>query len=184
LNLLLGRHPQPINLGINLMTQQLPGQLKYGVPANLLSRRPDMRIAEYHLQAAQADVKAAGALFYPSLTITPYVGFQAFTPAQMFDISAMAAGALAGLMAPIFQQDRVKGQYKIATAANMEALLQYQKTLLQGVNEVVAEIKGLEFLSEAYKLKEQELKELTAAVSTSRDLYSAGYANYLEIITA
>jgi hypothetical protein len=48
----------------------------------------------------------------------------------------------------------------------------------------VAEIKGLEFLSEAYKLKEQELKELTAAVSTSRDLYSAGYANYLEIITA
>jgi NodT family efflux transporter outer membrane factor (OMF) lipoprotein len=184
LNLLLGRHPQPINLGINLMTQQLPGQLKYGVPANLLSRRPDMRIAEYNLQAAQADVKAARALFYPSLTITPYVGFQAFTPAQMFDITSMAAGALAGLTAPIFQQGRVKGQYKMANAANMEALLQYQKTLLQGVNEVVAEIKGLEFLSEAYKLKEKELQELTEAVSTSRDLYVAGYANYLEIITA
>ena len=184
LNLLLGRHPRPINLGINLMTQQLPSQLKYGVPANLLSRRPDMRIAEYNLQAAQADVKVARALFYPSLTITPYVGFQAFTPAQMFDITSVAAGALAGLTAPIFQQGRVKGQYKMATAANMEALLQYQKTLLQGVNEVVAEIKGLEFLSEAYKLKEQELQELTAAVSTSRDLYVAGYANYLEIITA
>lgn len=184
LNYLLGRHPQPINLGINLMTQQLPAQVKYGVPANLLSRRPDMRMAEYSLQAARADVKAARAMFYPALTITPYIGFQAFTPAQMFDIASLTAGAIGGLTAPIFQQGRIKGQYKMANAANVEALLQYQKTLLQSVNEVVAEIKGMEYLNEAYKLKERELQELTAAVSTSRDLYIAGYANYLEIITA
>jgi outer membrane protein TolC len=184
LNFLLARHPQPLNLGVNLMSVPLPANLAFGVPANLLSRRPDMRMAEYNLQAAEADVQAARAMFYPSLTITPYVAFNAFTPAKMLDLQSAAAGMVAGLTAPLFQQGRIKGQYSIANAANREALLQFQKTLLQAVNEVVAEIKGIEYLSEAYRLKDLELKELQSAVSTSRDLYVAGYANYLEIITA
>jgi NodT family efflux transporter outer membrane factor (OMF) lipoprotein len=184
LNFLLARHPQPIIQNLELMNQQPWSKLKYGVPANLLSRRPDMRMAELNLQAAQADVKAARAMFYPSLTITPYIAFNAFSPAQLANWQSGAAGMIAALTAPVFQQGRIRGQYSIANAANLEALLQYQKTLLRGVNEVVAEIKGIEFLTEAFKLKEQELAELNRAVSTSRDLYLAGYASYLEIITA
>lgn len=184
LNFLLARHPQPVNQNLDLMKQQPAAKFQFGVPANLLSRRPDMRMAELNLQAAQADVKAARAMFYPSLTITPYLAFNAFSPAQLANWQSGAAGIMAGLTAPLFQQGRIRAQYKIANAANMEALLQYQKTLLLGVNEVVAEIKGIEFLTEAYKLKEQELAELNRAVSTSRDLYVAGYASYLEIITA
>ncbi|HMP92603.1 MAG TPA: TolC family protein [Phnomibacter sp.] len=184
LNFLLGRHPQPINLGINLMSQSLPSQLKFGVPANLLSRRPDMRMAEFMLQAAMADVEAARKMFYPSITLNPYVGFNAFTPAQLLNVTSLAAGALGAATAPVFQQGRIKGQYQIANTAQIEALYQYQKTLLQCVNEVVAEIKGIEFLQEAFALKEKELQQLRRALATSRDLYVAGYANYLEIITA
>ncbi|MBD2714342.1 efflux transporter outer membrane subunit [Hymenobacter sp. BT646] len=184
LNQLLGRYPQPIARGAALPQQTLPARLSAGLPSAALLRRPDVRQAELDLQAARADVDAARAAFLPSLTLTPYVGFNAFRSNMLFDPSSLAFGAVAGLAGPILNRAQLKADQRTAVAANLETYYLYQKTLQTGFREVVTGLKGLENFRAAAALRQQEVDLLTKGVATANDLYVAGYASYLEVITA
>lgn len=184
LNLLAGRYPQDIARDTTFFKQELPGALQTGVPASMLTRRPDIQQAELELVAAKANVSAARKAFLPSLNITPYLGLNAFSANLLFDGGSVAAGALAGLTAPIFAQNKLKAGHAIATAEQNQALYRYQQTLLQGFTEVVTQLHQVRNRRAAFALKQQEVTELTDAVSTVNDLYLTGYANYLELITA
>jgi multidrug efflux system outer membrane protein len=184
LNVLAGRYPQAIPRDSSLMRQQLPALVQTGFPSLLLTRRPDIQQAEQELEAAKADVSAARAAFYPSLILSPYIGFNAFKPSLLFNGGSLAYGVLGGLAAPLLNQNQLKAGYHIANAQNKEAVYNYQKTLLSSFSEVVTSLKSIENNQQSFLLKEQELKELGNAVITARELYLNGYANYLEIITA
>jgi len=184
LNFICGRYPQDITRDTSLMQQQLPSSLTTGLPSLLLTRRPDIQQAELELQAAQANVTAARKAFLPSLNLTPYIGFNAFKPNLLFNSGSIAYGAVAGLTAPIFNQNKIKAGYAMANAQNKEAVYNYQKVLLGSFSEVITTLNSIENGSNSFKLKEQEVKELTNAVATAKDLYLTGYANYLEVISA
>ncbi|WP_153798911.1 TolC family protein [Foetidibacter luteolus] len=184
INLICGRYPQTISRDTSLMHQQLPASLQTGLPSTLLTRRPDIQQAELELEAAEANVLAARKAFLPSLNLTPYIGLNAFKPNVLFNSGSVAYGAVAGLTAPIFNQNKLKAGYAIANAQNKEAIYNYQKVLLSSFSEVVTSLKSIENGSESFKLKEQEVRELTNAVATAKDLYLTGYANYLEVISA
>jgi len=129
-------------------------------------------------------VLAARKAFLPSLTINPYVGLDAFTPGLLMKSGSGVFGILGQLTAPIFRQKSLRAQYLIANAANKEAVYNYQQKLLDAYSEVVTQMSAVQQYRQAYRMKEQEVRHLQAAVATARDLYLSGYASYLEVITA
>ncbi|MGX5816663.1 efflux RND transporter permease subunit [Chitinophaga lutea] len=183
LNALLGRFPQPVPRGASLMDAALPASLQAGIPAQVLARRPDVLQAELELAAAKADVKAARAAFMPSLQITAAAGFNAFKAGLLFQSPAsMAYSLLGGLTAPVFNRQELRSQYKIATAEGMAAFHNYRQAVVQGYQEVSTGLFQVSNARAALALKEQEVLVLKEAVSDARDLFSTGYANYLEVI--
>ena len=184
LNRLLGRYPQPIARGTSILKQHLPDIVRAGVPSSMLLRRPDIQQAELELTAARADVEAARAAFLPSLVISPYAGINAADLSMLLKPESLALGALAGLTAPIFSKNRIRANYDRASAQTMAAYYDYQQRILTGHQEVVSNLKRVENYRKVYELRQQEAEVLTAAVSTSNDLFAAGYATYLEVITA
>lgn len=185
LNLLLGRYPQTIPRTKDISELELPAAIHEGIPSTLLLNRPDIQQAELELMASEADVQAARAAFLPSLTIYPYVGFNAIKPSLLLQTpESLAAGVLGGITAPIFNKKRIRSQFNRRVAERAEAFYQYQKTIITGYGEVVNNIRGIENLEQIYTMKEQEVEVLLNAVSTSNVLFTSGYATYLEVITA
>jgi multidrug efflux system outer membrane protein len=184
LNNLLGRFPSSISRDSLKTLHVVSQQFGTGLPSQLLLRRPDIRAAEQELVAAKADVHAARAAFYPSLTIKPFVGLNAFSLPMLFNGASLAYGIAGGLTAPIFNQKRIKAAYKISLAENREAYQEYRKKVINAYSEVITHLNSIGNLTKAFNFKEQEVTALQNAVSISRDLYLGGRASYLEIIAA
>ena len=184
LNQLLGRYPQPIRRGTDLPAQGLPARLGAGLPATALLRRPDVRQAELALRASGAEVDAARAAFLPALTLTPYVGLNAFRSSLLLDPGSIVYGAVAGLAGPILNRAQIRADFRQAVASNHEGYYHYQQTLQTGFREVVVGLQGLENFRAVTDLRTREVAQLTSAVATANDLFVAGYATYLEVITA
>lgn len=185
LNLLLGRFPEPIPRGKTILEQPLPESIHSGLPSGLLLRRPDIQQAELRLAAARADIEAARAAFLPSLRLSPYLGVNAAKTALLFSTpESLIVGAIGSLSAPIFQKRQIRSNFERRSAQNMVAAYDYQKAMLAGFQEVVTDLKRIRNFERIYELKEQEVNVLQSAVSTSNDLFTSGYATYLEVITA
>lgn len=182
LNALIGRLPVPITRRV---TAVLPDIVNKGIPAGLLLQRPDVLQAELELRAGQADIEAARAAFLPSLTLTPYAGFNAFKAGLLFRTPAsMAWGVAGGLTAPVFNKRQLKAQFNISSAATMSAFYAYRQAIVNGYQEIATALAGVENQQQAYQLKSKEVAVLQGAVSTANTLFSTGYASYLEVITA
>ena len=185
LNRLLGRYPQPIRRGRALVAQAVPTALSAGLPAAMLLRRPDVQQAELELAATRADVAAARAAFLPSLTLSPYVGLNAYSPTLLLQTpGALAYGLLGGLAAPVLNRSALKADYGRSAARQRAAYWNYQKAIQTGFEEVSTNLRGLENYRRVAALRQQEVTALTRAVAVSNDLYRASYANYLEVVTA
>ncbi len=184
LNQLLGRYGGTITRGRPLPQQVLPARLGAGMPATALLRRPDVRQAELELSASRADVDAARAAFLPALTLTPYIGFNSFRISSLLDPASLAYGALAGLTGPLLNRAQYRADYRVAVAGSYENYYRYQQALQTGFREVVTGLQGLENYRAAAAARQREVAVLARAVATSNELFVAGYATYLEVITA
>lgn len=184
LNMLLGRYPQQIKRGSSLMKLSVLTKLSTGIPANLLLNRPDVNAAMHQLTAAYADVAAARAMYYPSFAISPFIGFQGFRLPSFFDATSIAAGIAGNITGPIFNRKKIRGQYSINEAQARQAWLTYNKLMQTAVMEVQNGLQGMDNLNNQFVLKEGEVASLATAIGTANDLYTNGYANYLEVITA
>ena len=184
LNKLAGRYPQPlIRWSINRYDSVL--SVTTGIPDRMIYQRPDLRQNELELIAAQADVSVARAAFYPSLTLSAAAGFSAFDVSKWFLSPASAAyGVGGGLVAPIFQRGRIKALYAAANARQRIALEQYQKSLLNAYHEVYTVAHNHYNLEQQLEVKQREVDVLRRASVNSNDLFTVGYATYLEVITA
>lgn len=183
LNLLLGRFPAPI-LRTKLTEQIFPEQIKSGVPANMLRRRPDIQQAQLEMQAFYSDQQGAQLAFLPSLNITALLGFNAFKGNLLFAPASIAYGAAAGLAAPIINRKGLKAIQKRSEAESKAALFNYNKTILTGFQEVSTGFRKLDNTKKILALKAQEVEVLQQGVAISKDLFLSGYASYLEVILA
>ncbi len=185
INFLLGRYPQHIPRKKDISELALPSTLNEGIPSDLLLNRPDIQQAELELLAAKADVQAARAAFLPSISISPYGGFNALTASKLFQSpGSLAVGVLGGITAPVFNRNRIRSDFTYSVAKRYEAFYDYQKSILRGYGEVVNSIRNIGNLEAVYSLKEEEVNELSNAVATSNISFTTGYATYLEVITA
>jgi NodT family efflux transporter outer membrane factor (OMF) lipoprotein len=183
INFLLGRFPQPITRDKASFKDQLPMLIKAGIPSQLLKNRPDIKQAEFELFAAKCDVKIARAEFYPSLNIRGGLGYNAFKTAYMFTSPESFIYSIAGeLVAPLINRSAIKAEFNTAKAYQLEALYDYQKTILNGFVEVTNEMSNISNLEKAYTVKSQEVEVLTKSIDISNDLFKSARANYLEVL--
>lgn len=182
INFLCGRMPQKIARSRNFLEKAVP-TIRTGTPVQMLRLRPDVRMAEKELEAARFGLRSAQAAFLPSLTLDAYAGFNSFRSDVLFNPASLAFGLLAGLVAPIFQNNALKANYKVSVARNREAFFEYQKTLLRAFQEVQTFQKIFANLQLVYDLRSKEVAELQKAIVTAQDLFKTGFANYLEVIT-
>jgi len=183
LNFILGRYPQPIVRNKAAFSESVPYQIKVGVPSDMLTNRPDVKQAEYDLVAAKANVKIAKAAFYPSLVITASAYKDAFKTSLLFKPESFAYDVLGNLAAPVINRSAIKAQFRTAKANQVEAIYNYQKTILNGYMEVYNEMVNLKSIKQALDLKSREVEALNQAVSSSNQLFKNGRANYLEVLT-
>jgi len=185
INFLLGRYPQPIERAKNVFFNGVPQQISAGVPSQLLENRPDVRAAEFQIEASKFDLKAAKAAFFPNFNITASFGFQAFNPEFLFMSPASIAYSVMGtLVAPLINMNALKAQFNTAKANQLTAMYNYQKTILNAYVEVANELSNIQNLQQVNTLKKQQSEVLEQSVDTSKELYKYARASYLEVLLA
>ena len=183
LNFLCGQFPTTIVRDKSKFNAIDTTDITVGIPSQLLRNRPDIRQAELELAASKFDVKSAKAAFYPSFIMNGSVGYQAFNTALLFQSPQSLAYTIFGnLTAPLLNRSAIKAKFNTAKANQTEALLNYQKIILNGYVEVANEIANLNNLEKLYVLKNQEVLSYTQSTEIANDLFQSGRATYLEVL--
>lgn len=183
LNVLLGRFPQSIVRSSGSIYDSMPDKVHAGIPSELLVNRPDIRESEMQLLAAKADVKSARAAFFPVLSITGGVGYNAFSPTYLFSSPQSIAYNLFGnLAAPVLNRSAIKADFAKANALQVEALHNYQKRIIVAFDEVSSELSNIQNLQAVHDFRKQEVEVLNKSVQTCTDLFRTGRATYLEVL--
>ncbi|MEQ8239109.1 MAG: TolC family protein [Cyclobacteriaceae bacterium] len=183
LNFLVGRYPQATARNADAFNQLMPNIVLAGIPSQLLQNRPDIRQAELELAAANLDIKVAKARFYPSLDISAGIGYQAFNPSYLLNTPESMLFRLAGdLVAPVVNRNAIKAMYYNANAKQIQAVYQYEQTILKAYIEVANQLSNMNNLDKRYSLKEEQVSALIEAVSISNNLFRGARADYMEVL--
>lgn len=183
INFLLGRFPQPIPRSKANFTDLVPPSIQEGLPSQLLANRPDIKQAELDLAAAKLDVKVAKAKFYPSLGISASIGYQAFNPSYLLRTPESIFYSLAAdLAGPLINKNAIKADYLTANAKQLQAVYNYERSILNGYIEVANQLSNLSNLQKSYDLKAKQAKALTESIEISNDLFKSARADYFEVL--
>jgi multidrug efflux system outer membrane protein len=184
ISVLAGRPPGAIRRGRTLEEQSVPPSIPVGIPAALLERRPDVVGAERLLLAANADIGAAKALFYPTITLTGSGGVASSDLGDLLKGDSVIWSFGAGLFQPLFNAGRIRRNYEAALARFDQALAGYQQAAINAYREVADALISIQKLADARREQEAGVEALRDASQLSRDRYDSGLANYLEILIA
>lgn len=183
INFLLGRFPQPVPRNSGNFEHIVPAAVQAGIPSQLLAYRPDIRRAEQELAAAKLDVKVARARFYPSVGISASVGYQAFDPAYLLKGPESLLYSVAGdLAAPLINRNAIKAAYYSANAKQVQAVYNYERTILNAYVEVANQLAKVGNLEKSYGLKSQQVQALSQSVDISNNLFRSARADYMEVL--
>jgi len=184
LSILLGQNPGPIVRGRTLTEEPVPVAVPAGLPSELLERRPDVREAEENVVAANAQIGVAKAAFFPSISLTGTGGLESNALNSFLSAPSQTWNAGLSITQPVFEGGRLRSGLRLARAQHQEAMLSYQQTvqnaLEQVSNALIATQKNREF-------REQQDMLTGAALRTdqlSEVLYKNGGASYLQVLTA
>lgn len=184
ISLLLGRPPGPITREGLTGEETSPPAIPPGLPASLLERRPDVVQAEQLLVAANADIGAAKALFFPTISLTGFLGGVSGDLTQFLGGDGAVWSVSPGLFQPIFQAGRIRRNLEAAQARFDQALAVYQKAALNGYREVSNSLVTIQKLADRRQFQETGVMVLTDAADLARARYDSGLASYIEILTA
>lgn len=183
INFLLGRYPQPIPRNSEPFEHLIPEDIRAGIPSQLLANRPDIKQAELELAAAKLDVKVAKARFYPSLGISASIGYQAFDPAYLVKTPKSLLYSLAGdITAPLINRNAIKATYYNANAKQIQAVYNYERTILNAYVEVVNQVTKINNLEKSYDLKSKQVEALSQSINISNSLFNSARADYMEVL--
>ncbi|KKO06003.1 hypothetical protein LCGC14_0070150 [marine sediment metagenome] len=183
LNFLIGRQPQPIALSSEGFIDTPMDTIYSGIPSQLLLNRPDIRQAEYELEAAKLNIKVARANFYPSIGLKAGVGLQAFNPKYLTETpESLIYSAVGDIVGPLINRNAIKAGYNTANSKQIQAVYEYEKAILSGYIEVVNQLSKMDNLKKSYDLKENQVKALTESIDLSTRLFQSARIEYIEVL--
>ncbi len=185
INFLLGRFPQPIaRLSTEYINLNLRA-LNVGVPSQLLQNRADIRQAERELAACGLDIRVARARFFPSVNLSAGVGLEAFNTNYLLDTpESMLYRAGGDIVAPLLNRKAIKAAYMSANARQIQAVYEYQQTVLNAYVEVVNRMSKVENYGQSIKIKKEQLASLESSVDNATKLFQNARAEYMEVLLA
>jgi NodT family efflux transporter outer membrane factor (OMF) lipoprotein len=182
INFLTGRFPHPINRNSEKFNELDVDSISAGIPSQLLVNRPDIRQAELELLASRLDVKSARAAFYPSLSLSAGLGFQAFNPSYLVQPESILYNLAGDLTAPLINRNAIRATYNTANAQQIQAIYEYEQTILNAYVDVVNELAKLENYSDSYNTKSQEVEILKQSIKIANSLFNSARADYAEVL--
>ena len=182
LNFLAGRFPQPVARTTATFSTMVPNGITTGIPSQLLENRPDIKQAELELVAAKLEVKVAKAQFYPSLGISAGIGYQAFNPSYLIKPQSLLYSIAGDLAAPLINRNAIKATYYNANAKQIQAVYNYERTILNAYVEVANQQAKLANMEKTFSLKARQVEALNQSIAISNDLFTSARADYMEVL--
>jgi NodT family efflux transporter outer membrane factor (OMF) lipoprotein len=183
INFLTGSFPKSISRNSQNFTSLVPDSIHAGIPSQLLENRTDIKQAERELAASKLDVKATKAAFYPSLMIMAGAGYQAFNPTYLLNTPQSLLYSLAGdIVAPLVNRNAIKANYYSANSRQIQAVYNYERTIVRAHIEVVNQLSNIDNLKKSYDLKVQQVQALTQSIDISISLFKSARADYMEVL--
>lgn len=182
INFLVGRFPQPVARNSETFMAAKPDVVATGLPSDLLENRPDVKAAELRLEASKLDTKSAKARFYPSLRLDAGIGFESFNLAHLIDPRSLAFNVAGGLIAPLLNRAAIKADYRSANARQVQAVFEYERSILQAYTDVYNQLTAISNLKQRYQQLSDQVAALHAAIETSKALYQSAQADYNEVL--
>lgn len=185
LQILCGEYPDKIERAGNIDAAEVAVVFPAGIPASLLSRRPDVKASEYAVMSANAKTGLAKATMYPTLSLSPSIGVNSFEFENWFNFPGSVTKTIAANLAqPIFRKKALKTAYEVAVIEQEKAVVQFKQSFITAVGEVSDAMSRLKYSDERMILAKDKAESLDKATSDASLLYKSGMANYLEVIAA
>jgi len=183
LSILLGRNPGPVERGVKLSDLTMP-PIPAGLPSDLLERRPDVLQAEQNLVSANAQMGAAKALFFPTISLTGVAGFASeelstlwLGPSKLWNYAGNVTG-------PIFTGGGILGQFRQSEASREGALWAYQQAVQSAFADTENALISRKKILEQFAAEQRKVQAFREYERMAELQYNAGYTPYLTVLNA
>lgn len=187
LELLLGM-PLPERLlppeGIALDAIVAVDRIPAGLPSDLLRNRPDILAAEHSLMAANADIGAARAAFFPSISLTASTGTASDQLSGLFDSGSRSWSFVPQVSLPIFNGGRLRAQLAVSKADRDIAVASYEKSIQSAFREVADALAEREVVDRQLQAQQRREVAAEAAFDLVQQRYEVGVSSYLDVLDA
>lgn len=174
--------------GLQITPPQTLLQVDYALPAdvgiNLVGRRPDIVATRWQAEAGQSRIEQRKAMFYPNVNLAAFVGVQSLGINRLVESGSYTSNAGPAIYLPIFLGGKLRADLAVARAEYDENVANYEKTLIQALNEVADVAASLKQLQKQIKLADQSVAAQTRGVQVAVNRYRGGLANYLDVLIA
>ncbi|RZJ08428.1 MAG: efflux transporter outer membrane subunit, partial [Acidovorax sp.] len=170
--------------GSRLANAPAMAQLPAGLPSELLTRRPDIRQAEQQLIAANANIGAARAAFFPRIALTAQAGTASNELSGLFKSGSWGFSIAPSLLLPIFDAGRNQANLESARAGRGIAIAQYEKTIQTAFREVSDALAGQATLGEQALAQQRQAEADSARLQLADLRYRNGVSSYLDLLDA
>jgi outer membrane protein, multidrug efflux system len=183
LSILLGRNPGPIRRDQKIQQLALP-PVPAGLPSEVLTRRPDVRQAEQNLIAANAQIGAARALYFPTISLTGAYGYSSSDLSNLFAGPSRLWSYAGSISGPIFTGGAIAGQVQQAEAARKATLFNYELTIQSAFADAENTLVARSKLMDQLQAQERLVRANREYVRLARLQYEGGYSPYSTVLQA
>ena len=183
LSVLLGYNPREMPRGKSIDQMTFP-TVPFGVPSQLLQRRPDIRSAEQALIAADARIDVARAQYFPTISLTGMFGFVSDALSNLLQSSANTSSLGGSLLGPIFSGGRIEASVRASEAVQRQALSGYLQTIQTAFREVDDSLISVQKLRARLAAEGRRVKAYEDYARWATLRYDEGYASYIDVLDA
>lgn len=189
LSVLLGRSPRAIvgvspERGAAIEALTVPPAVPAGLPSDLLERRPDLQQAEQQLVSANARIGQAKAAYYPSISLTGFLGGESTKLADLFIVPARTWQLSASAAQLVFDAGRTSSQVKAAQARQQQALAQYQSVIQDAFKDTLDALVAQRKARERSEAEQARVAALQKALELAQLRYDNGVSSLLDVLDA
>ena len=183
LAILLGKQPEAVDVSTGTLGDLAEPEVVPGMPSELLARRPDVAQAEAQLIAANANIAAARAAFFPTISLTAAGGYVSPALNTLFNPVSRAFNATAGLTQPIFQGGALVGQYQLNKGRYAELLSDYHKAVISAFGNVEDALVSVQQTAEQLRREQEAVATARHAYELTQAQFHAGTINILIVLS-
>lgn len=182
LSVLLGRNPGEIETPQDIYAQSIDVALPPGLPANLLTRRPDLMQAEASLAAQNARIGVATAMRFPSFNLLGVLGLATNTPGNLFNAESVVGTIMGQIGGPIFQFGKNKRRVEVERKRTEAARYNYENTVLTAFREVEDALVSVRTYRDEHAARTYQRTATEKAVELANERYMMGVTSFLEVL--